>query len=58
MVETQCSKRVQKLRRDNVGEYTSNEFKNFCRSEGIEIQYTVARIWSRMGWQKDKTEPS
>lgn len=33
--------KVAKLRADNGGEYTSHEFKNFCKQKGIQLLYTV-----------------
>jgi transposase InsO family protein len=35
LVEKESGKQVKALRRDNGGEYISNEFKYFCRKEGI-----------------------
>jgi transposase InsO family protein len=34
-VEKDLGKQVKSLRRDNGGEYISNEFKEFCKREGI-----------------------
>ena len=36
LVEKYTGKKVKALRRDNGGEYISNEFKNFCAKEGIQ----------------------
>jgi transposase InsO family protein len=35
-VEKELGKQVKDLRSDNGGEYISNEFKYFCRREGIQ----------------------
>ena len=35
LVEKDTGKHVKDLRSNNGGEYISNEFKNFCRKEGI-----------------------
>lgn len=42
MVEAKFNLKIEKLRCDNGGEYTSHAFKDFCREKGIRIQYTVA----------------
>ena len=41
-VELKSEKKIKCLRTDNGGEYTSDEFDNFCQSEGIERQFTTA----------------
>lgn len=42
MAEAMHNRKIAKLRVDNGGEYTSNEFKDFCKSQGVQISYTVA----------------
>lgn len=39
-LETGC--RLKILRSDRGGEYTSNEFKTYCKQEGIRQQFTIA----------------
>ena len=41
-VELETEKKIKCMRTDNGGEYTSNEFNNFCQQEGIKRQLTVA----------------
>lgn len=41
MAEAQHGCKVSKVRADNGGEYTSNDFKRFCNERGIQILYTV-----------------
>ena len=41
MVENQTEKKLKKLRTDNEMEFYSNEFKTYCKSEGIVRYYTV-----------------
>ena len=40
MMENTTGFKIQTLRSDNGGEYTSKEFTQFCRSKGIVHQYT------------------
>ena len=41
-VELESRKKIKCLRTNNGGEYTSEEFDNFCQQEGIKRQFTVA----------------
>jgi transposase InsO family protein len=41
-VELEYEKKIKCLRTDNGGEYTSDEFDNFCQYKGIERQHTTA----------------
>jgi transposase InsO family protein len=41
-VENQTGKRIKVLRLDNGGEYTSNDFKDFCKEAGIKRELTVS----------------
>lgn len=34
-------KRTSQIRCDNGGEFTSDTFKNFCREQGIKLEYTI-----------------
>jgi transposase InsO family protein len=43
LVEKESGKQVKAPRRDNGGEYISNEFKYFCRKEGIRRELIVPR---------------
>lgn len=50
MVEAKFNSKIEKLRCDNGGEYTSNSFKDFCSQKGIRIQYTYSSIQPRTKW--------
>jgi hypothetical protein len=41
-VENQTGKKIKVLRSDNGGEYTSNDFKDFCKEAGIKRELTVS----------------
>lgn len=41
-VELDSGKKIKCFRTDNGGEYTSEEFDDFCKKEGIKRQFTVA----------------
>jgi hypothetical protein len=41
LVENKTGRKIKVLRSDNGGEYTSNEFRDFCIQEGIKRQLTV-----------------
>jgi len=40
-IENLTGKKIKILRSDNGGEYTSNEFKDFCKGEGIKRELTT-----------------
>lgn len=41
LVENKFHCTPKRLRCDNVGEYVSNDFKNFCSQKGIHVEYTI-----------------
>lgn len=41
MAEARHGVKIARLNADNGGEYSSNEFKSFCKKKGIELSYTV-----------------
>ena len=41
LVENQSGHRIKILRTDRGGEYVSNEFLNFCKTHGIQKQFTA-----------------
>ena len=43
MVENEIDLKIKTLRSDNGGEFTSNEFQNYCEEHGIKRQSSPAR---------------
>ena len=41
LVENQTGRKINVLRTDNGGEYTSNEFMEYCSTEEIKKDHTV-----------------
>ena len=44
MVENETYMKIQFLRLDNGGEFTSNEFNHFCEIHGIKRHISAAKI--------------
>ena len=40
---------IKKIRQDNVGEFTSQAFDNYCMSIGIDVEYPVAYTHTQNG---------
>ena len=53
-MENQTGRKIWVLRSDNGGEYTSKEFDEFCRQEGIKRQLTVPYTPEQNGVAKRK----
>ena len=43
MVENEAKKKINFLRLDNGGEFTSNEFNEFCEIHGIKRQFSAPK---------------
>ena len=49
MVENETHVKIKCLRLDNGGEFTSNEFNEFCEIHGIKIQFSAAKTPQQNG---------
>ena len=56
MVENEIDLKTKTLRSDNGGEFTSNEFWNYCEEYGIKRQFSAARTPQQNGVIERKTE--
>ncbi|KAE8690665.1 hypothetical protein F3Y22_tig00110893pilonHSYRG00252 [Hibiscus syriacus] len=53
-VELDSGNKIKCFRTDNGGEYTSEEFDDFCRKEGIKRQFTVANPSTKWSGRADE----
>ena len=49
MVENETHMKIKCLRSDNGGEFTSNEFDEFCENDGIKRQFSAAKTPQQNG---------
>ena len=49
LVENQTGKKIRVLRTGNEGEYTTNEFMEYCSAEGIKKEHIVLHIPQQNG---------
>jgi transposase InsO family protein len=57
-VENMIGRKIKVLRTNNGGEYTSNEFIDFCKEAGIKREKTVAYKPQQIGLQRGRTDLS
>lgn len=43
LVTAQFETKISRFRCDNGGEYSSSEFKSFCKAKGIQLEYNIPR---------------
>ena len=53
-MENQTGKKIRVLRTNNGGEYTSNEFMEYCSTEGIKKERTMPNTPQQNGVAKQK----
>ena len=49
MVENEMDSKIKCLRSDNGGEFTSNEFMDYCSRHGIKRPFSIARTPQQNG---------
>ena len=49
LVENEIDLKIKRLRSDNGGEFTSNEFRDFCKEQGIQRQFSTTRTPKQNG---------
>ena len=54
LVENLSEKRSKTLRSDNGGEFTSNEFNDYCKEAGIKREFTIPYNTQQNGVAKMK----
>jgi transposase InsO family protein len=58
LVKNQTGKKIKLLRSDSGGEYTSKDFKGFCKELGIKRELTFSYNPNRMGLHSRRNDPS
>jgi transposase InsO family protein len=56
LVENETDLKIKCLRSDNGGEFTSNEFRDFCEEQGIKRQFSTTRTPQQNGVVERKTK--
>ena len=49
LIKNQARRKIRVLRTNNKGEYTSNEFMEYCSTKGIKKEHTVPHIPQQNG---------
>ena len=43
---------IKKIRLDNAGEFISKAFDDYCMSVGIEVEHSIAHVYTQNGLEK------
>ena len=54
LVENETNLKIKCLRLDNGGEFTSNEFNEYCETHGIKRQFSAAKTPQQNGFVERK----
>ncbi len=54
LIENESELKIKCLRSDNGGEFTSNEFNNYCSEQGMKRQLLAARTPQQNGFAEEK----
>ena len=57
LIENQTGKKIKVFRSDSGGEYTSNEFIDFCKQAGIKKETIVPYNPNIMEWVRGRIDP-
>ena len=58
LIENHTKNKIKTFRSDNGGEFTSNEFKSYAKTQGLRGSYPLHIIQNKMGLQKGRIELS
>ena len=57
-MENNTERKINILRSDNGGEFTSNDFNDYCKEAGIKRRLTIPYNPKQMVWQAERIDLS